>query len=149
CQRALEVPGLERPRTSGLALASLVVAIVGGFTLIGNVVAAVLGWLGLGGIGKRAQELGRTRLGWGGIVVAASLLVVSIGAYIFAEPIGLDGWLRELLWAGRLDRDGRQTAEWSDPGGQKFQLTRKSMRWGVYHSPKGDVDWHRDWILVN
>src|SRR4051794_22513638 len=57
CQRSITAPRPEPEglRTSGLALGSLTLALVGAFTVLGTLLAVVLGFLGLQGI-RRAPE---------------------------------------------------------------------------------------------
>jgi hypothetical protein len=143
CQKPVEVPSLERTRTSGLALASLLVGLIGAFTLVGNIVAIVLGAIGLRSIARNPKELAGRRVALTGMVVGAVGLAISISAFFWADRLGLDGLVRELAWAGKFEHHSSLKVQ--DKG---FALTRPSFHWGVYHLPESDSDRKIDLILV-
>lgn len=146
CQMPLDVPALERKRTSGLALASLLVALVGGFTVIGNVVAIVLGALGLRSIARHPNDLAGRRLAVAGMAVGAIFLGVSVAAFLLADRLGLDGLVRELAWAGKF---APHTGLKIKPLDKGFALTRPSLQWGEYRLPETDLDRKDDLLLVH
>src|SRR5262245_54720515 len=84
CQKVLQAPPLTSPlmRTSGLALASLILALVGAFTVIGTLAAVVVGVLALRQIAKRPEQLRGRRFALAGIGAGAFLTAVSLFAYI-------------------------------------------------------------------
>src|SRR5581483_3531419 len=79
CGRALRVP-LPRPpqlRTSGFAVASVVLALVGAFTVVGTAVAAVLGAVALASIARHRDRLSGAGFAVLGIVLGVGLTAVT------------------------------------------------------------------------
>ena len=58
CQQSIKVPlaGRARLRTSGYALASVVLALVGMFTIVLSAIAVVLGFIGLTSIARHRDQ---------------------------------------------------------------------------------------------
>ena len=133
CQRPLEISVPEHKRTSGLALASLLVALVAGVTLIGGAVAVLLGFLALRSIARNPKALAGTRIAYGGIVVGIVFFGVGFAGLLWAERIGLDGWARELAWLGKFDSTESLSVK-PQKGGLEFK--RPDLRWGVYRVPE-------------
>src|SRR5689334_10210143 len=79
CGAALVVPPLRPPqlRTSGYALASVVLALVGAFTLVGTAVAVALGAAGLVSIARHRDRLSGAGYAVLGIVLGAALTVLT------------------------------------------------------------------------
>lgn len=147
CQRPLRVPALIQPyfRTSGLALASLLCALIGAFTVIGTLVAVGLGFLALRQIARQPDRLQGLRLAWAGIVLGGAFTVLTLIAHVGMEWLGLDRWLREPEWAGKLEYAGPTEIRLDK---NLFSLTRPSSRWGVLRAAK-DLDGRNDLILVD
>src|SRR5437870_4919464 len=112
CQKPLQAPSLTSAtlRTSGLALASLILALVGAFTVIGTMAAVVLGLLALRQIRRRPDQLTGRRIALAGIGAGALLTTVSLFAYMKADLFGLDRFMRGQLWAGKLDYSETEVA---------------------------------------
>src|SRR5438445_223581 len=85
CQRSLTVPKPEPPglQTSGFALASLTVALLGAFTILGTLAAMVLGWLGLRAIKEAPEKLGGRNYAVAGIVLGATLTFLTTLYVVF------------------------------------------------------------------
>src|SRR5690242_4976461 len=83
CGAALKVPPLRPPRlrTSGFALGSVVLALVGAFTGVGTAVAAVLGVMALVSIARHRDRLGGAGYAVLGIVLGTGLTVVTLFAF--------------------------------------------------------------------
>ncbi len=133
CQKPLEVPVPERKRTSGLAVASLLVALVGGLTLVGGVVAVVLGFLALRSIARHPKELAGGRVAYAGIVAGIVLFGAGFAALLWADRIGLAGWVREFAWRGKLENTDSLSVK-PQKGG--VELKRPDRSWGVYRLPE-------------
>jgi hypothetical protein len=135
CQRSLQVPVARQTprRTSGLALASLVLALAGAFTILGTLAAVLLGCLALLAISRQRDQLTGKGLAVAGIVLGVALTGLSLFAYTSVELFGLDTLLHEPQWAGKLDFDGPLEVDRSKDG---FAITRPSRKWGVYHNPR-------------
>lgn len=89
-------------RTSVLALTSLFLALAGGFTLIGGLVAAGLGFLAKARIQRAPDKLAGEGLAQAGIILGFGFSVLT-AILLFISPFGIDGPLRAMQWAGRLD----------------------------------------------
>ncbi len=135
CQKALLVPGPTpgSVRTSGLALASLVLALAGAFTVVGTLLAAGLGALALRAIGKRNGALTGRRLAVAGIVLGLAFTGLSVLSYSSLDILGIETMWRAAEWSGQLDY--REPLTVKMPG---FALIRPSARWGIYVDPQHD-----------
>ena len=129
CHQAIAAaapPG--RPtRTSGFAIASVVLALVGAFTGVGTVLAIVLGFVGLVQIRKYPRELAGTSyalLGIGCGIVFTGLFLLAV---IQTEVFGVD-LIRERLMGHNVDRDGPLEVSMPADG---FAIRRPSNQWGV------------------
>jgi hypothetical protein len=131
CQRPVQAPKADQParRTSGLALTSLVLALVGAFTVVGTVVAIVLGALALVQMAGRSDRLAGRGYAIAGILVG----IVMTGGTVFAltsiELFGLTGMMSNAYWAGKLDYGGTLEVVREKEG---FAIKRPSEKWGVY-----------------
>jgi hypothetical protein len=129
CQASLRAPPLARGplRTSGHAIASLVLALVGAFTLVGTLAAVVFGIVALGRI-RRRDELTGAGLAALGIVVGSVFTALTLFACLSGELFGIDEQLRGRMLAGQVDYP--PGLEVVDPA-NGFEITRPSEKWGV------------------
>lgn len=156
CQRPLptqapvQPPPLELPdnrRTSGLAVASLAVGLVGMFTIVGSLAAIGLGvWAAR--VINRDKKLDGLRLARAGTAVGGVGLALTL--LVLITPLGLDALYRELAFAflGRTTYGLGTTIE---NAGQDFVVKRPSVgHWGVFvhgtQSSDAPVD---DLLVVN
>jgi len=111
CQRPLPTtapatpPPLELPdnrRTSGLAVLSLTLAMVGAFTIVGTIAAIVVGFFALREIAAKAAKLDGVNFARAGIAVGAVFTLITLAALVSPTVFGLDAFLREFALAGRL-----------------------------------------------
>lgn len=105
CQRPLAAVPAARPdqKTSVLAMSSLFLALAGGFTLIGGLIAAGLGVLALMQIKKSEGKLEGRKLALAGVVLGVGFTLASAALLFLRGPFGISQSLRGLEWAGRLD----------------------------------------------
>lgn len=132
CQGPVRIPGISglgrRPlRTSGFALASVLIGVMLTFTVVGTVLAVVLGFVALVHIARhrdRVTGAGYAVFGiiWGLIGTGITVLALSRG-----EVFGTN-WLRQQMMAGDVDRFGPLEFV-SKEGG--FAISRPSAHWGV------------------
>ncbi len=129
CQNPVRVPArANRPlRTSGYALASVMLGVMLTFTIVGTVLAVILGVVGLVAIARhrdRVTGAGYAVFGivWGCIFTGVTLLALSRG-----EIFGTS-WIRQQVMAGEVDHSGPLEFTSEDDG---FAITRPSARWGV------------------
>jgi hypothetical protein len=156
CQRPLQAPAAPTPattrRTSGLALCSLLLALVGAFTILGTVVAVLLGVAALLQIANRPDRLAGRGYALAGIVLGVVLTAGTLFAVTSVELFGLTSVVSGAHWTGKLDFDGPMEIVRTREG---FAVKRPSEKWGVYkHKTSGAADndpaefvW-RDLLLV-
>jgi hypothetical protein len=130
CQADVQAPGVDHTprRTSGLALASVILALVGAFTVIFTLLAVFFGACALVGIRRQPERLAGAGYAMFGIVAGLALTVLSLFLYSNAELLPIDGFLEAGAVASQLDYTGER--EVSLPA-KKFAITRPSHRWGV------------------
>jgi hypothetical protein len=153
CQQALQAP--EAPaaartprRTSGFAIASFVLALVGAFTVVGTLLAVVLGAFALVDLRRRPGQVAGRGYAIAGIVLGVALTGLSLFAYLSVELFGLDRLMREPQWAGKLDFGGPLEIVRSKEG---YAITRPSEKWGRYRDPQLPqfANWlGEDWLLL-
>jgi hypothetical protein len=149
CQQRVKVPFVHQapPRTSGLALASLTVALVGAFTP-GTILAIALGIAALWSISRN-----RGRLTGAGFAVFGMVLGLVFGVLtLFASPFGsLADQLRERALGEEIDRSGPLEIVMDADG---FAITRPSEKWGRLQTGHlddpvvGSFQKERDLVLV-
>jgi hypothetical protein len=149
CQRPLTTPRPERAGvlTSGFALASLTLALVGAFTLLGTVLAVAFGVLALRDIARRPEQV--TGKGYAVAGIALGLLLTAITGFALTstELFGLSNLPARMHWAGKLDYDGPEEIIRSREG---FAIKRPSPKWGVKKSDRNDdAPVWEDLLLVN
>jgi hypothetical protein len=133
CQAAVKVPMPERVplRTSGYALASVVLALVGAFTLVGSAVAVLFGVCGLISISRNRGRLTGSAYAVFGIVAGVAFTSLTLFAYTAAEVFGVSDQVRERMVGHEVDRSGPREVVRADDG---FAITRPSPKWGVARS---------------
>jgi hypothetical protein len=146
CGAALRVP-LPRPpqlRTSGFAVASVVLALVGAFTVVGTAVAAVLGAVALASIARHRDRLSGAGFAVLGIVLGVGLTAVTGFAFSRGEVFDR---LREQAAAGQVDRTGPMEVVRPRDG---YAITRPSPAWGVATAEYAQaLDAGDDLVLAN
>jgi hypothetical protein len=127
CQGSVRVPAATRRplRTSAYALASVLLGVTLAFTVVGTILAVILGCVGLVSIARnrdRVTGAGYAVFGivWGLVFTAVTLLALTRG-----ELFGLDR-IRQHIMAGEVDLTGPM--EVIRDG---FAITRPSGKWGV------------------
>jgi hypothetical protein len=130
CQASLRAPPLVRGplRTSGHAIASLVLALVGAFTVVGTLAAVCFGILALGNIRRHRDELSGAGLAVLGIVVGAGFTALTVFACVKGELFGVEEQVRGRMLAGKVDYPAAPEIVDQRDG---FRITRPSEKWGV------------------
>jgi hypothetical protein len=131
CQRALQTPTATATgrRTSGLALASLILALVGAFTVVGTLAAVALGVAALLYISAKPDRLAGRGFALAGVALGVLLTCSTLFVISSVELFGLASMLREDSWAGKLQFDGPLEVKRIKEG---FAMKRPSEKWGVY-----------------
>jgi hypothetical protein len=149
CQRPLVVPKPEPAglQTSGFALASLILALVGAFTLLGTALAVVFGLLALRDITRRPEQVSGRRYALAGIYLGAFLTVVSFVVLSTIDLFGLSSLPARLHWAGKLDYSGPEEVVRRT---EDYAIKRPSPKWGVKRSEREEAQhvWD-DLLMVN
>jgi hypothetical protein len=140
CQQPVKVPARHKVplRTSGYALASVVVALVGAFTPAA-LVAIGLGVAGLVSIRRHRERLTGAGFAVFGIVLGVVFSTLT-GLALVLGFTGLGGYIRERTLATQIDRTGPLKV--TDPGAG-FEITRPSEKWGKTSVP------HLDDVIVD
>src|SRR5947209_8046285 len=130
CGAALRVPAPRRVplRTSAYAVASVVVALVGAFTVFGSAAAVVLGMIALRGIRRSPGRLAGAGYALFGIVAGLVFTGLTLFAYSAFEVFGVGGQVREKMMGHQIDRAGPLEVVRARDG---FAIPRPSRQWGV------------------
>src|SRR5262249_51746768 len=123
CHQALRVASLARgpPRTSGYAVASVVLALVGAFTIVFTLLAVLFGVAGLMSIARHRDRV--VGAGYATFGIVAGLLFTGLTLFAFSrgEVFGVGDQVRERLWGGDIIRGGPREAVRGKDG---FAITR-------------------------
>jgi hypothetical protein len=132
CQRPLRVParGQVPVRTSGLAITSLVMALVGAFTILGTILATMCGFLALASIRRAGGQIAGRGYALAGIVLGFVLTGLALYAFMSFELFGFDELMQEPQWLGRLDYPEALPVTRS-AGRHGYRITRPSKSWGM------------------
>lgn len=149
CQAPLRLPApppVRHPRVSGPAITSLLVALVGAFTLVGAAAGIVLGRRARQRI-ERDERLTGLSYARAAQVVGVTGIVLTLAALLSPEVLQVDALWREFRWAKQLDYAPLAVVPpevtRSVPGGDRaFTLEIPSRRWGVWQpkNPKEQSD---------
>ena len=129
CQAAVKAPSAQRPvvRTSGFALASFLLAIVGAFTVVGTAAAVVLGLLAVFFILRDRERQAGLGFAVCGIVLGVVFTGLTLWCFSTGELFGLGSAMRRNQMADQLDPiDPKAPLEIAENG---FRLTRPSFKW--------------------
>lgn len=129
CQQPLKAPAVDRPPqlTSGWALASVVLALVGAFTVFGSLAAVLLGVIALVSISRHRRQVSGTGFAVFGICLGALFTGLTLFALNTADVFGLETWLRERTLSKQVDTSGPMEIV---VGVKGFAITRPTEKWG-------------------
>ena len=153
CQQPIKAPALDRPPqvTSGWALASVVLALVGAFTVLGTVLAAVLGFYALLHIARNRQRVSGAGLAVFGICLGVLFTGLTVFALTTSDLFGLESLVRERTLSQQVDTSGPLEVV---RGLKGFAITRPTEKWGqVLGNQSGDqavsgLQTNRDLLLM-
>jgi hypothetical protein len=106
CKHELRAPGRPAPappRLSFAALLSPLLALAGAFTLVGSGLAALVGLYALAEIRRQPARLTGAPFALAGVVLGGLLSLATVAAYLCADDLPLDGWLRARAMTGQLE----------------------------------------------
>ena len=137
CQQPLRAPLGERPPqvTSAWALASILLALIGAFTLVGPLAAIVTGIVALIGISRNRQTLAGSGFAVVGICLGLLFTVLTFVALNVNDLFGLETWLRKRAMTAKVDTSGPMEIV---EGAKRFALTRPNEKWGRVEGDRGD-----------
>jgi hypothetical protein len=137
CQQPLTTPSREQaPRvTSGWALASVVLALVGAFTVLGTVAAVLVGFIALLSISRNRERVTGTGFAIFGICLGILFTGLTLFALSAADVFGLETWLRERTMTHKVDTSGPLEIVQAATG---FAITRPTEKWGQVQNNQSD-----------
>lgn len=138
CQQPVKAQDAERPPrlTSGWALASVVLALVGAFTVLGTIAAVLFGFIALVSISRHRDRITGAGFAVLGICLGVLFTVLTVVALNADTMFGLESWLREQTLAQKVDTTGPMEIV---RGFQGFAITRPTEKWGqVQGNDSGD-----------
>src|SRR5262249_40682946 len=141
------------PLTSGIALASFVLALIGAFTVVGTLLAVLCGAVGLSHIRRAPAQVGGKRFAQAGMALGIIFTLATLAALWSAEFIRIDGLLRVVEWAGKVkyapnDIVAIGRSDGLDPG-RAASINRPSPAWGQLTFKASDQQNADDLVLVN
>src|SRR5438034_434889 len=98
-----EPPVPPTTRTSGLAVLSLLLALVGAFTIVGTLAAMMCGAIAYRQLTRKRSTVGGFRIAQAGMILGGVFTVLAIAAYGSRSLLGVDSLVRQFLWTNRLD----------------------------------------------
>lgn len=133
CNKPLlaEPPPPPATSTSGLAILSLVLALIGAFTIVGTLAAMACGAIAHRRLSRKRGPVGGIRIAQAGMILGAVFTVLAVAAYALHNLIGLDSLARQYVWAGKLEFPASLTISkkrFSDD--RTYVLDRPSHSWG-------------------
>ena len=129
CQQPLKAPAARRPtlRTSGFALASFLLAVVGAFTVVGTVAAVILGVVAFVLILRDRERVAGLGFAFAGVGLGLVFTVLTLWALSTGELFGLGSGMRRLQMADGLEpADPKAPLEVKESG---FSITRPTAKW--------------------
>lgn len=127
CGEALRAPRLAggMVRTSGYALASVILALVGAFTVVGTLLAVVFGVVGLIQVARHPNRMAGAGFALFGVFLGLVLSAMTIFALVQGEVFEQ---MRDNVVGSDIDRGGPLEIVREREG---YAITRPSRRWGV------------------
>jgi hypothetical protein len=139
------------PRTSGLALASLTLALVGAFTIVGTLAAILVGLLAFVHVLHQPDRFKGLGLASAGIALGALFTALTVG-FVWSGGLGLAGKMREVSMASLLDPNANPN---DDLKYRDCSLTLPSDEWRKVRQNRSDdpavyeFQRDRDLVLLN
>ena len=133
CQQPLTAPATDRPPrvTSAWALASVMLALIGAFTIVGTIAAVVVGLIALRSIARHRDRVTGVGFAAFGICMGVLFTILTFVALNAGDLFGLESWLRERNMAQKVDTSGPLEIGLGVKG---FAISRPNEKWGQIHS---------------
>src|SRR5581483_648924 len=156
CHASLHVPAAappSYPRVSGLAVASLMVSLIGAFTLVGGLAGALLGYFARRRIETQPTQLTDLRLARAAMVTGVGGTALALVALASPDVFHLGALLREFQWARKLDYSPASASppqvEKAVGVDSKVSLLLPSARWGDLASNRNSQEPSDLFILMD
>jgi hypothetical protein len=154
CRQPVQAPARARttPQTTGWALASVVLALLGAFTLLGTLLAILAGLWALVVIRRQPERFSGAGLAVGGIACGAVFSLLTLALLARPDLLPLAGWFRQRSLAGQIDTTG--TLEMITRSNDLL-IDRPSHDWGRARNDHtddpvvGELQQKLDLLLVN
>jgi len=153
CHRELSTMAkvVQADRISAFALAGVLLALIGAFSVIGPVLAMICGGIGLRQIARHPEKVAGKRYAWASIILGGLFTALGVAGHLSPEILGIDGPFRELEWAKKLEHQSGEL-EFNNKDSNsvpvKFAITRPSRAWGVLRSTNSFQRTSEDLILM-
>jgi hypothetical protein len=130
CQEPVRVPAADRQRrrTSGYAVASVVLGLTFMFTVVGTAISTLLGVIALVSIARHRDRLAGAGYAWFGIVWGLLFTGLSLFAFTRGELLMVGEELQAYLNRNEIERGGPAEVLRAEDG---FAISRPSDEWGV------------------
>jgi hypothetical protein len=128
---------------SGLAITSLILAMVGAFTIVGSLAAIVVGFLAMRQIAREPERFSGVRFARAGMIAGGVFTLVTLALLLSSDAFGVDSLLREFRHASDLEYKGDQGGLFKiqQPGRDNdFLIPRPSSAWGKLKAKGEDTD---------
>ncbi len=125
---------------SGLALTSLILALVGGCTVVGSLAAIVVGYFAMRQIAREPERFGGLNFARAGMIAGGVFTLLTLGALMSSDAFGVDSLLREFRHAAELDYKTEQGGQFKIQQPNRdhdFLIQRPSAAWAKL-KPKGE-----------
>jgi hypothetical protein len=134
CNRPLSTvpPAPEPAQTSVLAIAALVLVLIGAFTLVGTVAAVVCGALALSRIRRSPEPIGGACYARAAIILGVAFTLVTVLALFVTDLLRIDGFLRTIEVAGKFVEAPEEVDIFKSDGfgaGRSATIRRPSPSW--------------------
>jgi len=128
---------------NGLAVTSLILALAGGFTILGPLAAIPVGLLAIRQIGRDPDKIGGLNVARAGIIAGGVLTFVTLIMLIGGVTLGADSLLREWRFGTGVDyktEDGGTFKITTLNGDRDLSIKRPSTSWGKMKTVSADKD---------
>ncbi len=130
CNRPLRIQRTP-PRLFTVALLSLGTSILGFLTIVGSLAGMAMGYWAAKTIERDPHRWSGHAYAKAGLYTGIAGLITTLLLHYVGESIGIDGFLREIRWAGQLDYPNDFNVEKTISNEFKARLVRPSHAWGV------------------
>ena len=125
---------------SGLAITSVILAIVGAFTIVGSLAAVVVGFFAMRQIAREPDRFGGLNFARAGTIAGGVFTLLTLALFMASDVFGVDSLLREFNNARDVDYKTDSGGQFKIPqtnGDHDFVIPRPSSAWGKLKAEGG------------